>query len=94
MTGIWVRTLMGGKLKVSRARVTVVIDGVTHKVPWGEQFLAVPPGLHWVSVFWAAQRPKARSTIEVRVPENDSAVVRFDAPRWIWQAGRLSVVQS
>ena len=45
-TGIWIRPYMRGKLKVSRANVTVVIDGVKHKVPWGEQFLEVPPGDH------------------------------------------------
>jgi hypothetical protein len=85
---------MGGKIKTSEATITVVIDGVTYKVPWGQQFLPVAPGVHSVSVFWRAQRSRVRPAIEVRVPEDASAIVQFDAPRWIWQSGRLSVVQS
>ena len=85
-TGIWIRPYMRGKLKVSRANVTVVIDGVKHKVPWGEQFLEVPPGDHSVSVYWARKPPK----VDVHVREAEQVSVRFDAPRWTWQPGKLS----
>jgi hypothetical protein len=85
---------MGGKLKKGRANITVVIDGVTYKIPWGEQFLAVRPGDHSVSVFWAVQRKKTRRALDVRVPEGAQLGVRFDAPRWTWQTPELSVVES
>jgi hypothetical protein len=90
-TGIWIRTFMRGKLKASRANIAVVIDGVTHKLPWGEQLLAVPPGDHSVSVHWGPQRKKTWRAVCVEVPEGAQVGVRYDAPRWTWQPGKLSV---
>lgn len=88
--GIEVSTYLGGKLKTGKARVTVVVDGQTHRVPFGNEFVATDAGPHEVSVFWALQRRKVRPTVRVNAPQGGIVRLRWDGPRWIWQSGRLS----
>src|SRR6266436_1952169 len=90
-SGIWIHTFIGGKPRTDQTKIAVVIDGMTHPIPPGEPFLPVHPGVHTVSARWTTSvRAKAPPAIEVQVPDDGSVVVRFDAPRWIWQSSRLS----
>ena len=92
--GIAVATYMRGKLKISdpdKLSISVVVDGVGHKVGWGENFFPLDPGLHSVSVYWVPRPVKRRATAEVTVVEGETARVRFDAPRFAWQPGTITV---
>ena len=88
--GIEVTTYLGGKFKHANVNITVVVDGVTHRVPFGQPFIETPPGPHTVSVYWGTQPKKARPTTDVTVPLGAPVRLRWDGPRFIWQAGKLS----
>lgn len=90
--GIEVATYLRGKqVRPSRARVTVVIDGRAHKVPFGNPFIQTEPGVHEVSVYWGAQFKRGRPVVTVSVPTGEVVCLRWDGPRWIWQPARLAV---
>jgi hypothetical protein len=93
---IRVQTYLGGKLKTTNpnAKVTIVIDGQIHKLPFGEPSIAIVPGRHVVSVYWGAQFRKGRPAITVETSAGYRTTLRCDIPNKVWQPGTLTVVGS
>ncbi len=89
--GIELSTYLAGQLKESQVKVAVVIDGVEHSVPLGVHFTEVDAGSHSVSVKLGYQPKRTRASIDVIVREGEVCRIRWDAPRFIWQTGTLSV---
>jgi hypothetical protein len=85
---------MSGKLKTSdpaKLSISVVVDGEKHSVGWGTRFFPTVPGPHSVSVYWVPRSAKRRATVDVAVIEDETVRVRYDAPRFTWQPGTLTV---
>jgi hypothetical protein len=92
--GIALATFMRAKLKTSnpdKVSITVVIDGIKHKVAWGENFFPVEAGHHSVTVYWVPLPRKRRATVAAAVSEGETTRIRYNAPTFTWQPGTLEV---
>lgn len=89
--GIEIETYLGGKLKEMTTNITVVVDDVVHKVPFGRPFIETAAGEHRVSVYWRLQFKSGRAETSVTVPVGGVVRLRWDGPRFIWQPAKLTV---
>ncbi len=64
-------------------RTTVVIDGDTWELPWGDHFFPLSPGLHQIRVSYRYLRFRAAGAASTTVRVDPETVVRiaYDAPR-------------
>jgi hypothetical protein len=69
----------------------VVIDGVEHRRPWGENFFPLKPGRHTVEVFfrYVVQAHCGYNALDVVVRPGQVQRVRYWMPPWVFAAGSL-----
>lgn len=71
--------------------LVVQINGQKVKATWGEQFIALQPGQHRISVAWKMYWviPVNRGTFDVTIAPGEIVPVRYKV-RWLWMlSGKL-----
>ena len=75
------------------SKITVTIDGVPESGPWGSRSREVPAGAHTVGVsFRYFGRDCGKAAINVDVPPQGTATLRYRAPFLVSSPGKLTQV--
>jgi len=74
-------------------KLTVEVDGAPHPGRWRRRFVPTGPGRHQVAVYFGyVGAPRAgEATVEVVVPDGDTARLAYRAPALMTAPGRLVV---
>jgi hypothetical protein len=83
---------------VKFCRVTVVIDGQPHEVPWGQHFFPLEQGPHQLQVSYKHPpfNQAGKASIDLDVAANEVVDVCYQAPRSVLVAfmpGKLTAIR-